>query len=84
MLGQKVRLQIMATQDNINIMEAVAQEYDGKLNYSAVFAVILQRYENYKRTIRLMEKDITRNEEKLRNIEFELRQKLKPKEEKNE
>jgi len=66
------------------IFQTIDEEYDGKLSPSQVLQVICKQYIRWQRIAELYEKELREKEDKMKNLEYEMRQKLKsiPKEEK--
>jgi len=80
MKDQKIRIQILFDSLDYEFMKKIDEEYENKLNPSKIVALVFNKCRNLQRTSDLYEKECRRYEEKLKQIEYELRQKTKPKE----
>jgi len=77
MKEQKRRVQMLISDSDWRVFEGLDEEHDNKLTPSQILSIIIGQYKNYQRVMRRLEEENFRKEEKIRNIEYELKQKLK-------
>jgi hypothetical protein len=77
MKEQKRRVQLLISDSDWRVFEQIDEENSNKLSPSQILSIIIKQYANYQKVMKRLEEENFRKEEKIRNIEYELRQKLK-------
>jgi hypothetical protein len=74
-LSPSVRLQIMAREHHVMLLDSINEEHDWQLNYSKCFAILAERYKKYQRVIEQMRDYTEEIVAKNKQLEYEVKQK---------